>query len=189
MQRSHTRVGFRRSQTLYCRFPRWMFDSKICATMRVGERPRVECSTLRELQTVIAGSGFGLQKLVVVQPQASQPIDGDADGENLATRSAHAAGPVLEKGCCAASGLNWSEPMRVEAVRSNTNESSNRAKKKKKCAPLLTASTRIGSLRSPHCGAATLSQNRPSCISRSRCEVLSICVSINGLRRLRLYHR
>jgi hypothetical protein len=77
--------------------PRWMFDIKICATMRVAGRPCVECSTLRELQTLIAERG-ATATAVVVQRQASQPIDGDADGKNPATRSAHATGPVLGKG-------------------------------------------------------------------------------------------
>jgi hypothetical protein len=77
--------------------PRWMFDSKICATMRIVEWPRVECTTLRDLRTLIAERGTA-STASVVQRQASQPIDGDADGENHATRSAQAAGPILGKG-------------------------------------------------------------------------------------------
>ena len=60
--------------------PKWMFDSKSCATMRLGEQPRVECSTLRELQTLIAELST-VSMSAVIQPQASQANDGDADGE------------------------------------------------------------------------------------------------------------
>jgi len=74
--------------------PRWMFDSKICATMHVGDQPRVECSTLRALQTLIAEQGT-VALSAMVQPRASQAIDGDADGQNRATRSAQATEPVL----------------------------------------------------------------------------------------------
>jgi hypothetical protein len=76
--------------------PRWMFDPKFCATMRVAERPGVDCTTLRDLQRLIAerrGSASGS----VVQPLASQSPEGDADGESPPKRSARTAGPVLRK--------------------------------------------------------------------------------------------
>src|SRR6185437_11557033 len=76
--------------------PRWMFDPKLCAAMRVAERPEVDCATLRDLQRLIAerrGTAFTW----VVQPLASQPPEGDANGESPTKRSAHTAGPVLRK--------------------------------------------------------------------------------------------
>lgn len=96
--------------------PRWMFDSKTCATTHVSEQPRVECSTLRELQILISEQISELctvSMAAVVQPRASQPIDGDADGKNTATRSAQAAGSVLGKGRRAAVG----RPKRTNASR------------------------------------------------------------------------
>jgi hypothetical protein len=59
--------------------PKWMFDAAHCATMRLRERPHVDCATLRTLKNSIAEQHASV-KAAVLQPQLSrQAGHGDID--------------------------------------------------------------------------------------------------------------
>jgi hypothetical protein len=59
--------------------PKWMFDAPHCATMRLRERPHVDCATLRTLKNSIAEQHASV-KAAVLQPQLSrQAGHGDID--------------------------------------------------------------------------------------------------------------
>ena len=74
--------------------PKWMFDAADCATMRLRERPHVDCATLRTLKNSIAEQHVSV-KAAVIQPQLSrQAGDGDTDDDDLKSKSDETAGAV-----------------------------------------------------------------------------------------------
>jgi hypothetical protein len=74
--------------------PKWMFDTAHCATLRVKERPHVDCATLRTLKNSIAEQRVSV-KASVLQPQLSrQAGDGDTDDSDFKSKSDEAAGAV-----------------------------------------------------------------------------------------------
>jgi hypothetical protein len=82
--------------------------------MHAAEQPRVGCNTLRELQTLIAERGT-VSRPAVVQPQASQPIDGPMEKTAQKDR-VRQLGPFWERVALPRWG-DLIEPTRVEAVR------------------------------------------------------------------------
>jgi hypothetical protein len=74
--------------------PKWMFDAAHCATLRLTERPQVDCATLRILKISIAEQSVSV-KASVLQPQLSrQAGDGDIDDSDCKSKSDEAAGAV-----------------------------------------------------------------------------------------------
>ena len=74
--------------------PKWMFDAAHCATMRVTERPHVDCATLRTLKSSIAEQRVSV-KAAVLQPQLSrQAGHGDIDDGDSKSKSDETAGAV-----------------------------------------------------------------------------------------------
>jgi len=94
--------------------PRWMFDAAACATMRLEEKPVVDCAALRAVQGLIGelctGASHG-----VLQHQLSQPENhGDADANDQPhSISNQSAGVVLRASAAAA----VAEPPRTAARR------------------------------------------------------------------------
>ena len=82
--------------------PKWMFDAAHCATLRLTERPHVDCTTLRRLQNSITEQRVSV-KVSVLQPQLSrQAGDGDRDDSDFKSKSDETAGAVRPATCCTA---------------------------------------------------------------------------------------
>jgi hypothetical protein len=74
--------------------PKWMFDAAHCATLRLAERPHVDCATLRTLKNSIAEQRVSV-KAPVLQPQLSrQAGHGDTDGSPFRKTSNNTTGAV-----------------------------------------------------------------------------------------------
>ena len=74
--------------------PRWMFDAAQCATMRLKERPHVDCATLRTLKNSIAEQRVSV-KAAVLQPQLfRQAGHGDRDDSDFKSKSDETTGAI-----------------------------------------------------------------------------------------------
>lgn len=98
-------TGPHSEHSLWCRLPEdppdaamvaiplWMFDAAVCATMRLGDQPSVDCAALRALQDLIGELRAGGPR-EVLQHQQSQPENGDTDANDkaasISNRSARA---------------------------------------------------------------------------------------------------
>jgi hypothetical protein len=74
--------------------PKWMFDAAHCATLRLAERPHVDCATLGTLKSSIAEQRVSV-KASVLQPQLSRQAGyGDTDGSPFRKISNNTTGAV-----------------------------------------------------------------------------------------------
>jgi hypothetical protein len=114
--------------SLWCRLPEdapdamlvstpcWMFDAAVCARIRMGDKPSVDCAALRAVRDLIDEVRASIPS-VVLQDQRSQPENlGDADAnDKLRSISNQSAGVVLRANSSAA----VETPSRAPARRSD----------------------------------------------------------------------